>query len=71
MSGTPHKSRTLAWVDEQYRLTEERLANDPEWIALKEAAKREAAETPDYYLARNMLALRREIETPLWGPDAE
>lgn len=55
-----------ASLEAGYATTVDRLTGDPDFELLKIAALREEAETPQWWIARNLLWLRIEQETPLF-----
>jgi hypothetical protein len=58
-------SKAMAEVAASYAATHQRLADDPEYQRLRDAAKREAIEEPGAFIARNRFAFHIEVETPL------
>ncbi|MFF2631970.1 YegP family protein [Microbacterium sp. NPDC058021] len=57
----------MSTVDAAYAATHARLADDPEYQRLKQAADQEAEQTPNQYLHRNTFTFYIETHTPLFG----
>lgn len=63
----PNLETARAQAERDYAATRSRLASDPEYQRLLADAEREAKVTPQWWVARNVLAIHVELNTPMWA----